>query len=186
MEVLDAIYSRRAVRSFTNTQITREMIDKLIDAAIQAPSAMNSQPWAFAVVQDRELLKGYSARAKEHSLGTLGDNPHAQEWESILSRPDYDIFHGAPTLIIICAKPDGLMPAEDCSLAAQNLMLAAHALGLGTCPIGFARMWLNLSEVKEEIGVPKNYFPVFPVVVGFPKGPTHYSERKPAEVLFWN
>jgi len=185
MEVLDAIYSRRAVRSYTDKQVDRATVEKLIDAAIQAPSAMNSQPWAFVVVQDRKVLNSYSARAKVHALSTLGDNPHAQEWESILSRPDYDIFHGAPTLIIICAKPDGLMPAEDCSLAAQNLLLAAQALGMGTCPIGFARMWLNRPEVKKEIGFPEDYSPVFPVVVGFPKEPAHQVERRPAEILFW-
>jgi nitroreductase len=185
MELIEALYTRRAIRSFEDKQVDKETISTLIHAAIQAPSAMNSQPWAFAVVQDRNLLRDYSTRAKTYALSTLGNEPHAREWESILSRPDYDIFHGAPTLIIICAKPDGLVPAEDCSLAAANLMLAAHAKGLGTCPIGFARLWLNLPEVKSELGIPANYSPVFPVVVGYQKGPAHPVERRAPEVLFW-
>jgi len=77
------------------------------------------------------------------------------------------------------------MPAEDCSLAAENLMLAAHAMGLATCPIGFARLWLNRPDVKKELGIPESYAPVFPVVVGFQKEPAHSVERKPPEILFW-
>ena len=77
------------------------------------------------------------------------------------------------------------MPAEDCSLAAQNVMLAAQAFGLATCPIGFARHWFNRPEVKQEFGIPESYSPVFPLILGFQKEPAHPADRKPPEVLFW-
>jgi hypothetical protein len=84
----------------------------------------------------------------------------------MLADPNYNIFYNAGTLVVICAKPGGLNPAEDCCLAAQNLMLAAHAAGLGTCPIGFARPWLNLSETKKELALPGDFEAVCPLIVG--------------------
>lgn len=186
MEVLDAIYQRRAVRSYRDQPVENTTIEALLDAAIHAPSAMNSQPWAFAIVQDKERLATWSARAKAYGLATLAGNPHSDHWRAILTQPDYNIFYDAPILIVICAKPAvGLMPVEDCCLAAQNLMLAAHAMGLGICPIGFARRWLNQREVKEELGIPLEYTPVFPVIVGYPRETPPPTERSDPEIIFW-
>lgn len=186
MEILDAIYQRRAVRSYLDQPVENTTIEALLDAAIHAPSAMNTQPWAFAIWQDKELLANYSARAKAYGLATLAGNPHGDHWRVILSQSDYNIFYDAPVLIVICAKPDdGLMPVEDCCLAAQNLMLAAHAMGLGSCPIGFARRWMNLPEVKQELGIPAEYTPVFPVIVGYPKELPPPTERNDPEIIVW-
>lgn len=186
MKVIDAIYQRRAVRSYTDKQVDHATIVELLKAAVQAPSAINQQAWAFAVIQDRKLLAEYSERAKKHALTTLATHPQAEHLRAILARPDFDIFYHAPALIIICAKPAMEMtPEEDCCLAAQNLMLAATEMGLATCPIGFARMWLNLAEVKKELGIPADYEPVFPVIVGYQKDPAPPVERKAPEIIFW-
>jgi nitroreductase family protein len=84
------------------------------------------------------------------------DSPLFQ-YRDQLSKPGFDIFYGAPLLIVIAATSDARQSAEDCCLAAQNLMLAAHGMGLGTCCIGFARPWLNLAETKVEIRIPTAY-----------------------------
>lgn len=132
MEILEAIYQRCAVRSYLDQTVENPVMEALLDAAIHAPSAMNSQPWVFAIVQNKELLENWSARAKAYGLATLTGNPQGDHWRTILTKPDYNMFYDAPVLIVICAKPgDGLMPVEDCCLAAQNLMLAAHAKWLG-------------------------------------------------------
>jgi nitroreductase len=186
MNVIEAIYRRRAVRSYAEKEVDRTTITELLKAAVQAPSAINLQPWAFAVIQDRKLLPEYSERAKRHALTTLATHPQADHLRAILAKPDFDIFYHAPALIIICAKPAAEMtPEEDCSLAAQNLMLAATEMGLATCPIGFARLWLNLAEVKQELGIPADFKPVFPVIVGYQKDPAPPVERKKPEVIFW-
>ena len=186
MELIDAIYNRRAVRDYTEQSVPKLSVLELIDAATQAPSAINSQPWAFVVVQDRDRLKEYSDRAKACLLKTIEPTSSLFAHRDMLTDPNFNIFYNAGTLVIICAKPDGLNPAEDCCLAAQNFMLAAHAIGLGTCPIGFARPWLNLPEAKKELGIPANYTPVFPIIVGFPTGQTAPPERKEPEIVTWN
>jgi nitroreductase len=100
-------------------------------------------------------------------------------------RPDFNIFHGADTLIIICAKPSGPFIAADCWLAAENLMLAASAVGLGSCVIGSAVAALNIHKVKAEIGIPDEYTVIAPVVVGVPGGETTPAARKEPMILSW-
>jgi nitroreductase len=185
MDLMDAIYKRRAVRTYMSKKIDKATVETLIKAAIQAPSALNAQPWAFAVVQDAARLKQYSDRAKAYALESLKPGSPLFSHRDMLANPDFNIFYDAGTLIIICAKPAALNAAEDCCLAAQNLMLAACGMGLGTCPIGFARPWLNLPEVKRELGIPADYAPVFPVIVGFPKEAALPVARKEPEILFW-
>jgi nitroreductase len=185
MEIFEAIRGRRAVRAFTEAEVDREQLSRLIDAAIQAPSATNAQPWVFAVIQDRQLLHRCSERAKAHLLETLESDSLLSRYRDTLADPAFDIFYHAPALIVICARPDTTQAAEDCALAAQNLMLAAHAMGLGTCPIGFARSWLNLPEVKRELGIPSDCAPVLPLVVGHPRGPTASHGRNAPHIVSW-
>lgn len=185
MELMDAVYKRRSVRAYADRNVDKATVTALVTAAIQAPSALNAQPWAFAVIQDAARLKQYSDRAKAHTLKSLEPGSPLFSHRDMLVDPGFNIFYDAATLVIICAKPAALNAAEDCCLAAQNLMLAACGMGLGTCPIGFARPWLNLPEVKRELGIPDDYAPVFPVIVGFPKGAPPPVARKEPEILFW-
>lgn len=185
MNLMDAIYRRRAVRAYTNKKVDRDTVNALIDAAVQAPSALNAQPWSFAVIQDKNLLKEFSDRAKAGLLQALDPLSPLYRYRDQLSKPDFNIFYDANTLIVVCAKPDGLNGAEDCCLASQNLMLAAYGMGLATCPIGFARPWLNLPEVKRELGIPADYDPVMPIIVGFSREEPSSPARKKPEIVAW-
>jgi nitroreductase/cold shock CspA family protein len=183
MDVTRAIYGRRAIRAYTQEPVSRHAVERLIDAAVQAPSAMDLEPWSFAVVEGAERLRRFSDLAKQAIpqavLETLGGRLRAT-----LADPNYNIFHGAPVLIVICATSDESQAEEDCCLAAQNLMLAAHAIGLGTCPIGFARPWLRLPETKKELNIEANHIPVLSVVVGHPaECPAGPGRRAPTIVL---
>jgi nitroreductase len=169
MELMDAIYGRRAVRAYTSAPVGDDAMRTLLDAAIQAPSAMNAQPWAFAIVEDRALLRSLSDRAKAHLIEAYGNDPRMDRYWDVLSDPGFEIFYGAPALIVICAGEGGLVPAEDCCLAGENLMLAAFDLGLGTCCIGWARPVLNLPQTKAELGIPAELSPVLPIIVGHPR-----------------
>jgi len=158
----------------------------LLGAAAQAPSAMNLQPWAFAIFHGRQRLAKYSERAKAYLLEKIhpltGLDPRVDRH----SDPSVNIFHGADTVILICAKQGPFAPVEDCFLAAENLMLAAHGLGLGSCPVGFARPWFNDPEVKAQLGIPAHYTPVLPIVIGFAaEQPVRLPKNAP-EILAWN
>lgn len=185
MDLRDAIYGRRAVRAYTTARVPEDLIKSLLDAAVQAPSAMNRQPWAFAVVQNPSLLDHLAARAKSYVLDTLPVEGPLGSFRPSLADPAYHLFHHAPTLIVVCARSDAANVAEDCALAAQNLMLAAHGVGLGTCWIGLARDWLGLPAVKAELGIPPDHTPIAPIIVGVPSAPTPAHGRELPHIVAW-
>jgi len=185
MDAMEVIYQRRSVRAYTDQPVDKATVEALIKAATHAPSSMNEQPWAFAVIQDSKRLAQWSERIKSYVLKRLKPDSPLAKYQDMISDPDYHVFHRAGTLIIICARPDGHNGVEDCSLAAQNLMLAACAMGLGTCPIGFARPWLNQARIKRSLSIPDDYVLVFPVVLGYPSGKTPPVQRRAPEILVW-
>lgn len=182
MEVYRAIYSRRAVRDYAATPVDRQTLIKLIDAAVQAPSAVNEQSWAFTVVQDTQLLGHISREAKAHLMSQPPAGIHQQHLTELVSNPDFDILYHAPVLILISSTTGTAWALENCALAAENLMLAACAEGLGTCWIGLAQSWLATPVGKEELGLPASYLPVAPIIVGRPKTEPVPVARKPAEI----
>lgn len=185
MALSDAIFHRRAVRRYLPRPVAPETVRLLLLAAVQAPSALNQQPWAFGVFHGRERLARYSEQAKRHLVATYPTTFELRARSELYENPDFDLFHGANTLVVIYATGGRLHPHEDCCLAAQNLMLAAHGLGLGSCPIGFARSWFDLLEIKRELGVPEHFAAVFPVVVGYPDGVAVPSSRGEPNVVSW-
>jgi nitroreductase len=185
--VMDAIYKRRAVRDYTPEMVNFVTIQTLLYAAVQAPTAMHEEPWAFAVIQDKALLDRISLTAKEIALNEAAkadgnDAPNAVEK---LSDPDFNIFYNASTLIVIYGNPVGAFAAADCWLSAENMMLAAYAAGLGSCVIGFGVAALNTPEWKEYLDIPMEMIAHAPILLGHPAGETPVTSRKPPEVLCW-
>ncbi|MGA7750054.1 MAG: nitroreductase family protein [Gallionella sp.] len=185
--VFEAILARRSVRTYAPDQLDRSTIQTLLEAAVRAPTAMHEEPWAFVVLQDRQILKQLSDRAKplfveearhRNAQGASHSFDH-------FTRPDFNIFHGAGTLIVIYAKPLSTFVVADCWLAAENLMLAASAIGLGSCVIGSAVAALNIHKVKTELGIPDEYSAIAPIVVGVPTGETPSTSRKEPLILSW-
>jgi len=172
MEVLEAIRKRRAIRSFLERPVTRDQLSALVAAATQAPSAMNLQPWGFLVVQGKNEVKRLSDAAKAHLLRVADSASPLAKYRDELSDSAFELFYGAPALIVVCAKGAGsagiVQPNEDCCLAAQDLMLAAVAQGLGSCWVGFSRPWLNQPAAKKALGVPTDWSPVAPLAIGYP------------------
>jgi nitroreductase len=191
---LDMIFMRRSVRTFGPERLDESTIRSLLDAAVQAPTATHAEPWAFVVVQDEGTLKRCSDRAKEswvqqaakyRDLHPGVDAESKSAFAARLADPGFSIFYDASTLIVICARPLGPFVVADCWLAAENLMLAASALGLGTCCIGSAIPALNSPEMKGELGIPGNVEAVAPIIVGVPRGPTNETPRKDPVILRW-
>jgi nitroreductase len=159
MDVIEAIYKRRSVRSYEPKPVERDLVESLILDAAQAPPPFRGHsPWVFNVVEGVQRIAAYGVRAMDY---TRNHHPDELGWDW-LERPDFKIFWDAPALIIISG------PVGDCCRAGQNLMLSAHARGLGTCWVGSPMLWLNTSEVKAELGIPANLAPIAVLCLGYP------------------
>ncbi len=190
--VLDAIRRRRAIRNFAPTPVDEATVHALLNAAVLAPTAIHLEPWSFAVVQDRELLRRLSDRVKAPWAAARDSEPHvaatlprSSSFLESLRRPDFNVFYDAGTLIVIGARPVGEFAIADCWLAAENLMLAACAMGLGTCVIGCAVRALQDPEVKTQLGIPAEVTPIAPIVVGIPAGAPPPTSRRAPEITSW-
>ena len=182
MDLKEAIYTRRSVRQFTSEPVAEKTIRDLIDAAIQAPTAANAQPCTFCVVRDRTVLDAVSREAKAHMVRTTPVGLMSHHFSEILNDANFHIFYHAPALILISTVSEIPWAVEDCALAAENLMLAARAAGLGTCWIGFAQSWLGTPEGKALLKLPAAYKPVAPIIVGHPKSAPPPVARKQPEI----
>lgn len=171
MDLAEAISGRRSVREYTPDMVDELTLYRLVDAAVHAPNAVNQQRWAFTVIRGQALLDRISDGAKEHMLQNLPHTAFEVSMRNLLSDPKFQIFYHAPVLVLIAAASPGAWIVEDCALAAENLMLAAYAAGLGTCWIGFAQGYLNTPAGKALLDLPQACVPVAPIIVGHPKAP---------------
>lgn len=186
MDIIEAISGRHSIRAYTSKAIDETIIRRLIEAATQAPNAVNQQPWTFTVVRDQGLLDRVSRDAKAHMVATIPTDitagAHSEHFRTILTDPAFQIFYHAPVLILISGNAPGPWIVEDCALAAENLMLMAYSLGLGSCWIGFAQSYLNTPAGRRALGLPELWVPVAPIIVGYPSAPPDAVARKEPEV----
>ncbi len=150
---MEGLLSRRSVRQYDETKkVSKEDITKILKAAQYAPSAHNKQAWEFLVVEDKEILTGLRA-----------------------IQPFTSFAKGASCMILVCADTDHAFarPKEgwsyediDCSAATQNILLAAHALGLGACWCGCTPMTATMEKTKELFNLPANIKPFAFVTIG--------------------
>lgn len=157
MDVIAAIHSRRSIRNFAATPVDRDQIVAIIADAAQAPPPVHDLvPWTFNVITGADRIADIGARAMQYAAE---HRPAGPGW-NWLDRPGFQIFWGAPVVIIISG------PVEDCCRAGQNLMLSAHARGLGTCWVGSPMSWLVTTAAKAELGIPAELTPVTVLCLG--------------------
>ncbi len=165
MEVEKAIMGRRSIRDYETKPIPEEALAKILKAGAMAPSAMDAQPCRFIVIENRQKILEISEKVKQ-KLGVLGMGARLAERAKI--KPDV-IFYGAPLLILIVAEK-GDWSETDCNLAAQNMMLRAYDLGLGSCYIGFMKKTIRDDrETLRELGIKDNQELYCPLIFGYPK-----------------
>jgi nitroreductase len=184
---MDAIHGRRSVRAYAPQILDQATIRTLLDAAVQAPTAIHEEPWVFVILQDMNALQRLSDRAKKFFVEEVHRahlDPGGHRLDKF-EQPDFNIFYNAGTLIVICAKPMSPFVVADCWLAAENLMLAAYAMGLGTCVIGSAVLGLNTPEIKDELGIPVDVSAIAPIIVGVPGGQPPATSRNKPQILAW-
>ncbi|MDM0109992.1 nitroreductase family protein [Variovorax sp. J22R24] len=166
MDALEAIHGRRSIRAYKKLPLRREVIEELLWAAVQAPTppVSGEAPWKLCVLEGAERLASYGQRAKEYART---HQPEGQHW-TWSERPEFDVFWGAPALLVICAMRGNPETRYDCCRAGQNLIVAAHALSVGSCWVGAPIPWLRSPGVSQELGIPEGYDPEVAIVVGHP------------------
>lgn len=183
MELKEAIRTRRSVRKYKSEPITEQTVKELLELAAWAPSGMNTQPWLFILVREADYLKALSDRCREFMLARMEDAPALLNYRGLLSNPDFNIFYGAPVLVLIFGRLEAFTYVNDCSMAALNLMLAAWDRGIGSCWIGFARGYCGTPGFMKELNVPDGYELVAPVILGYPADPPGQGARKEIKVI---
>jgi len=148
MDAMQAILTRRSIRKYTAQPVPDELIKDLLAAAMAAPSANNQQDWYFVVVKSRQVLD---------ELGKV--HAHAP-------------VAGAPLAIVVCGdlqreQSKGFW-VHDCSAATQNLLLAAHAHGLGAVWCGCHPRQERMAGVRQVLSLPEHLVPLALVVIGYP------------------
>ena len=187
-EVIRNIYLRRAVRDYLPADVPDEIIRELVKAGTYAPSAMNKQPWRFVVIKNRDTIARLSERAKKLWLDTAGrtGDPAMAGIINTMKSPGFNIFYNAPVLILVFASPEGYRPEYDCALAAENMMLAARSLGIGSCWIGFGMPLGADQAFLDEMKVPAGHRLMAPLVFGYPvKELQPAPARKDDVILNW-
>ncbi len=154
MEAMKAILSRRSIRRYTSKEIPEELIKDLLKAAMSAPSAGNQQPWQFVVINDRTILDEIP---KFH--------PYAQ------------MLTQAPVAILVCGdlkrETHRGYWIQDCSAATQNILLAAHAKGLGAVWLGIYPREERVKGMRKLLNIPEQVIPFSLISIGYP------AEQKP-------
>lgn len=163
-EVLKAIKERRSIRAYESKQISQQDLDLIIEAGIYAPTGCNAQPWHFTVIQNKEVIEEISKAAKR--VMAASEVEFVREFGM---NPDFDVAYNAPTLIILSGRKDGPSSRTDCDAATQNMLLAAHSLGIGSVWIGFAAFAFMVEGMAQKVGIPEGFEVYHGVALGYKK-----------------
>lgn len=186
MDALECIATRRSVRSYTDQPISRETFKRLLELGVAAATGSNGQPWGFVIIQNAAELKALSQTVKKSVLARMDETPYLKQYEGWLGKEDTCVFNNAPALLIIYGDTASFWHVYDGTLAAANIMLAAHDMGIGTCWIGFAQHFLNTSEFKKRYNIPEHFELVCPLGMGYEKGTQTPPKRKAPVVFHWS
>ena len=166
-DAMETIMTRTSIRSFTNRTVSADTVEMLLRAGMAAPTAVNKQPWHFVVIDDPAVMD---------SLG--GNGRQSQMWKE------------SPLAIVVCGDMDKALDGpgqpywiQDCSAATQNILLAAHALGLGAVWTGCYPIEERVANTSRVLGLPENIVPLCVIVMGYPnEQPAPKDKWKPENV----
>jgi len=166
MDAMEAILTRRSIRKYTKQPVSDEVLKELLEAAMYAPSAGNRQPWCFVVINDRKILN----EIPEY-------HPYAQ------------MLKEAPVAILVCCDSDlqlGEHGVQDCSAATQNILLAAHAKGLGAVWLGIYPAEPTVTATKKLLNLPEHITPISLISIGYPAEQKPRPDRYQADRVHYN
>jgi nitroreductase len=192
--ILDVIYERRAVRKYKNQPVERNIVEEIIDAGRMAPSAINKQPWKFYVLMDKTTIKSFSKEIAHVALKEFaqpGIKKIVQTANHLLHfAHDFNfdalsdpIFHGAPVVIFITAPRDNEWAQLDIGMCSQNMMLAAKAFGLDSCPVGFGK-FVEHAKIFSRLNVPASEQVHISIIIGYGNEKPEMHKRKSDNIIF--
>lgn len=170
IEIFSVIRERRSTRDYTGRDVPDEALRAIIAAGIQAPTALGLQPWQFVIVRDRALMQRVSDYCKPILIEKIGGDarPGTEEFLAALKTPGFNIFYNAPVLVLVLGARKAVSSFLDCALCAENMMLAAWALGIGSCWIGSAALIQESPDLLAALRVPDDHQIVAPLIFGYP------------------
>lgn len=183
-KVMETILHRRAIRRFEERQVEESALEQILAAGLYAPSAGGRQGVLFVVCQDREVNERLGKIKRRNSSPRMATAASyvSKEQPSIADDPNLkNAFYDAPTVITMFAPKKFLFSAEDCAAAAENMMLAADSLGVGSCYIG--QGWTAFAdpfghEVLQNWNIRTDYYAVMQLLLGYPrKGDSHPAPK---------
>ncbi len=210
--VEETIYARRSVRYYKKDQVPEYLIRRIIETGRYAPSAGNAQPWKFIVVQDPKIIHemtddiiakckrykkvldytvpgksgiGWLTRWLQKKLPNLL-HPIPLGAISLIADGKLGTWHDAPTVIILLAdmRAPG-KPPLDIGIAGQNMVLAAHSMGLGTCWMSFISVLARSKKWKKRFGIKVPYEMITSISVGYPRGVPDGNVKRETKIIDW-
>ncbi len=168
--IFSVIRERRSIRDYADREVSDEALRAIIAAGVQAPNALGLQPWQFVVVKDRDLMRRASDYCRPILIERLEeeDRPGTEEFLLALKDPRYSIFYNAPVLVLVLGAQKIVSSVIDCTLCAENMMLAAWALGIGSCWVGSATLVQQNPGLLAALKVPDDHQIVAPLIFGYP------------------
>lgn len=168
-DAIETIMTRTSVRSFTGKAVSADTIELLLRAGMAAPTAVNLQPWHFVAVNDRAKLDELAGNGRQSKM-----------------------LQEAPLAIVVCGDMEKAMEGpghdfwiQDCSAATENILLAAHALGLGAVWTGCHPIEERVAMVRQVLNMPENLVPLCVIVMGYPnEQPAPKDKWKPKNVTY--
>ena len=184
-DVFETILHRRSIRRFADKQVEENALQQILQAGLYAPSAGGRQGVLFAVCQDRAVNQrlGKIKRANSHPRMATETSFVSREQPSIADDPKLtNAFYDAPTVITMFAPKKFLFSVDDCAVAAENMMLAADALGIGSCYIG--QGWTAFAdpygqEILRQWNIPTDHYAVMQLLLGYPREGDKHPATKP-------
>ena len=163
-QVVDCIMSRRSIRAYKPEQIKDEELKTILECAINAPSARNSQPWEVRVMQNKDAIENLN---KEVIADMIEKRPEAKER---FADENASVFFHAPTLLVVAYDTTQYWGQSDCGMLVQNVLLAAESMNIGSCAVGCCREYINspkAADFVKSLYLPENYVVYLTVTLGY-------------------
>jgi nitroreductase len=169
MDFKTLLVNRRSIRDFQDKEVPLSIIREIIEDTCMAPSARNSQPCRFMIIQKRDYIRKLSQESKKNLLLDLKNNPDSplQNYEAVLRDEQFNAFYNAPCLVYVVGPRNHPSLDVDCALTVAYFMFSAASRGLGTCWIGLGSH-IRDRKILDEMGVAEDQKIVAPIVVGYP------------------
>jgi nitroreductase len=212
-ETEKVILRRRSVRLYKKEQVPSFLVKRILEAGRFAPSAGNCQPWKFIVLREPEIIDGITQEVIQivRKMNRMIDyRQPGRSWVrplvkafvrirhndlhpvpfgamKLIADERLGLWHGAPTVILIFKDTRGVSSPElDCGIAGQNMVIAAHSMGLGTCWVGFAKLAFQYTDKwKKRLGIEYPYEWANSLAVGWPRGEPDGMVPRPTHPVDW-